>query len=230
MVLFALAQRARRPAEVTSSRPRLMRTRPGKSGWSSSRSTRRQAMATLERSPIGRSAQATLSRPGCDPRQPTSRSSPPAAWTTDRPSGRENALPGAAYSRAAFQQVVRPRVAARFRIRRSRTIANEELTAENRTEFAVWNEAHAWSPNALRHAYGTRLRESGGIEAAQMALGHAKPDTSLIYTDAAKRRAIEAVRGTWGEQSMATADSNSRTATEKSSTCSERSSWRVRGD
>jgi integrase len=76
--------------------------------------------------------------------------------------------PGETYSRAAFQQVVR---------RACRRGGIPE-----------------WSPNMLRHAFATRLRESAGIEAAQMALGHAKPDTSLIYTAAAKKRAIEAVR------------------------------------
>jgi integrase len=76
--------------------------------------------------------------------------------------------PGRAYSRAAFQQVVR-RACRRAGI-------------------------PGWTPNQLRHAYGTRLRDVAGIEAAQMALGHAKPDTSLIYTSAARGRAIEAVK------------------------------------
>jgi integrase len=76
--------------------------------------------------------------------------------------------PGRSYSRAAFQQTIR---------RACRRGGVPE-----------------WSPNALRHAYSTRLRDEGGIEAAQMALGHAKPDTSLIYTSAAKGRAMEVVR------------------------------------
>jgi site-specific recombinase XerD len=46
----------------------------------------------------------------------------------------------------------------------------------------------------LRHAYGSRLREVGGLEASQMALGHAKPDTTLVYTSAAKARMLDAVR------------------------------------
>ena len=78
-------------------------------------------------------------------------------------------LPGRAYSRAAFQQVVR-RACKRAGIE------------------------PAWSPNMLRHAFGGRIREAGGLEAAQMALGHAKPDTTLIYTTAAKGRMMDAVR------------------------------------
>ena len=52
----------------------------------------------------------------------------------------------------------------------------------------------SWSPNMLRHAFGGRAREAGGIEAAQMALGHSKPDTTLIYTSAAKKRMMETVK------------------------------------
>jgi integrase len=77
--------------------------------------------------------------------------------------------PGRSYSRAAFQQVVR-RACKRAGI------------------------SPAWSPNALRYAFGTRLREFAGIEASQVALGHRKPDTTLIYTGAAKSRALEAIR------------------------------------
>jgi integrase len=46
----------------------------------------------------------------------------------------------------------------------------------------------------LRHAYGTRIRDIGGIEASQVALGHRKPDTTQIYTGAARARMVEAVR------------------------------------
>jgi integrase len=77
--------------------------------------------------------------------------------------------PGQAYSRAAFQQVVR--------------------RACDRAGIDP-----AWTPNALRHAFATRLRNAAGVEASQMALGHRKPDTTLIYTSAAKGRALDAIR------------------------------------
>jgi integrase len=51
-----------------------------------------------------------------------------------------------------------------------------------------------WSPNMLRHAAATRLRAQHGLEAAQVALGHTRPDTTLIYAEAAKARALEAIR------------------------------------
>lgn len=40
-----------------------------------------------------------------------------------------------------------------------------------------------WAPNQLRHAIATELRRTHGLEAAQVYLGHAKPDTTLIYAE-----------------------------------------------
>jgi integrase len=119
--------------------------------------------------PIGRMAQNVLTpwlRPN-DPDEPI--------FSPRRVDERQNKRldgkrpPGKVYSRAAFQQVVR--------------------RACRRAEISP-----AWSPNELRHAFGTRIREQAGIEASQMALGHRKPDTTLIYTGAAKERMVEAIR------------------------------------
>jgi len=118
---------------------------------------------------IGRSAQAVLApwlRPG-EPDEPIFSPLRVDARQKKRLTGKR--APGRSYSRAAFQQVIR------------RACRRGGITPE-------------WSPNMLRHAYGTRLRDVGGIEASQMALGHSKPDTALIYTSAAKARALDAVR------------------------------------
>lgn len=40
-----------------------------------------------------------------------------------------------------------------------------------------------WTPNQLRHAIATDVRAESGIEAAQAYLGHARPDTTLIYAE-----------------------------------------------
>jgi integrase len=85
-----------------------------------------------------------------------------------QPKRRGRRRPGRAYSRSAFAQAVR-RACKRAGV-------------------------PPWGPNALRHAAATRLREEHGIEVAQQALGHARPDTTLIYSSAAKARAIEAIR------------------------------------
>jgi integrase len=40
-----------------------------------------------------------------------------------------------------------------------------------------------WSPNRLRHTAATVLRSKYGIEASRTVLGHASPDTTLIYAE-----------------------------------------------
>src|SRR5262249_13406156 len=40
-----------------------------------------------------------------------------------------------------------------------------------------------WSPNQLRHAYGTRVRRELGLEAAQHALGHSRADVTQVYAE-----------------------------------------------
>jgi integrase len=118
--------------------------------------------------PIGKSAQNVLT-PWLRPESPDEPIFSPRR-VDDRQSKRLNGRrpPGRTYSRAAFQQVVR---------RACRRAGVEP-----------------WSPNALRHAFATRLRDAAGVEASQVALGHAKPDMTQVYSHAAKARAIEAIR------------------------------------
>lgn len=40
-----------------------------------------------------------------------------------------------------------------------------------------------WSPNQLRHNFGTLVRSEFGLEAAQVALGHARADVTQIYSE-----------------------------------------------
>jgi integrase len=119
--------------------------------------------------PIGKTAQQILT-PWLCPKAPDEPIFSPLR-VDERQSKRLNGKrpPGRVYSRAAFQQVVR-RACRRAGI------------------------SPAWSPNELRHAFGTRIRELAGIEASQIALGHRRPDTTLIYTGAAKKRMVEAIR------------------------------------
>jgi integrase len=55
----------------------------------------------------------------------------------------------------------------------------------------------AWSPLRLRHAAAEAIRSQFGLEGAQVVLGHAKPDTTLIYVerDLARAHAIAAEVG-----------------------------------
>jgi integrase len=48
-----------------------------------------------------------------------------------------------------------------------------------------------WAPNQLRHSIGTQLRTTSGVEAAQVFLGHAKPDATLIYAEVTTKKLSE---------------------------------------
>jgi integrase len=116
---------------------------------------------------IGRAAQAILT-PWLLPERPEDPIFSPLRVDARQAKRKGKRLPGRTYSRAAFQQVIR---------RACRRAGIPE-----------------WSPGQLRHAFGTHVREAAGVEASQIALGHAKPDTTLIYTSTAKARALEAIR------------------------------------
>jgi len=53
-----------------------------------------------------------------------------------------------------------------------------------------------WSPNQLRHTQATEVNSTLGIEAAQLLLGHASPETTKIYLDpdVQLKEQIEAVK------------------------------------
>jgi integrase len=40
-----------------------------------------------------------------------------------------------------------------------------------------------WHPHQLRHDRGTEVRRKHGIEAAQVALGHARADVTEVYAE-----------------------------------------------
>ena len=41
-----------------------------------------------------------------------------------------------------------------------------------------WRKSHRWSPHQLRHSFATVVRQTCGLEAAQIALGHASADVT----------------------------------------------------
>jgi integrase len=51
-----------------------------------------------------------------------------------------------------------------------------------------------WHPNQLRHTAATEIRRVGGLEAAQVALGHAKADVTQIYAERDVNLAMEVMR------------------------------------
>jgi len=52
-------------------------------------------------------------------------------------------------------------------------------------------EIEVWTPNRLRHTAATDARERFGLDAAYTLLGHAKPDTTLIYAERTRAARIE---------------------------------------
>ena len=48
----------------------------------------------------------------------------------------------------------------------------------------------AWAPNQLRHTFATAVRQSHGLEAAQVLLGHARADVTQVYAERNHRLAI----------------------------------------
>jgi integrase len=57
------------------------------------------------------------------------------------------------------------------------------LTPEQRTELHVWRNADHWHPHMLRHTHATEVRRRYGLEAAQVALGHAQANITEVYAE-----------------------------------------------
>ena len=51
-----------------------------------------------------------------------------------------------------------------------------------------------WTPNQLRHAGGTEVRDKYGIEYAQSVLGHASAKTTEIYAKVSLEKAMKVAR------------------------------------
>jgi integrase len=51
-----------------------------------------------------------------------------------------------------------------------------------------------WSPNQLRHAAATRVRKAGGLEVAQVVLGHKHASVTKIYAEVDMKRAADLVQ------------------------------------
>ncbi len=77
-------------------------------------------------------------------------------------------------------------------------------TAGNRYQVASYRRAihracdkagvERWSPNRLRHSAATEIRSSFGLEAAQIALGHASADVTQVYAERDLAKGIEVAR------------------------------------
>jgi integrase len=61
----------------------------------------------------------------------------------------------------------------------------ERLDKKQQDAVKAWRKAHRWHPNQLRHTFATKVRRmpDGGLEAAQVLLGHSRADVTQIYAE-----------------------------------------------
>ncbi|TWU37932.1 Tyrosine recombinase XerC [Novipirellula aureliae] len=61
-------------------------------------------------------------------------------------------------------------------------------------QAAQWRKNHRWSPNRVRHTFGTEVRRTEGLEAASLLLGHSDLEVTKIYAEKDRQKAIAAAR------------------------------------
>lgn len=69
---------------------------------------------------------------------------------------------------------------------KAKKITEEQRDSKRRELSAAaseWRAENCWSPNRLRHSFGTAARKEAGIEAASAALGHGNLSTTEIYAE-----------------------------------------------
>ena len=57
------------------------------------------------------------------------------------------------------------------------------LSESQAAELRSWRRSHRWFPNQLRHSAATEIRKRYGLEAAQVALGHAQANVTQLYAE-----------------------------------------------
>jgi len=94
---------------------------------------------------------------------------------------------GARYSTGSYGQAIGRGFELAFGMPDALRLEPKEETAEQRAArlkgAAEWRAANVWNPNQLRHSAGTEIRKRFGLEAAQVALGHAAADVTQIYAE-----------------------------------------------
>jgi site-specific recombinase XerD len=67
--------------------------------------------------------------------------------------------------------------------------AKAKLRREKSVKRSAWHAAHGSFPHMIRHRSATDLRKGGGLEVAQVVLGHTNTKTTLRYAEADVERA-----------------------------------------
>ena len=84
--------------------------------------------------------------------------------------------PAACYTQASYQKAV-ARGVVKANAARAKSNVADPLHGPNLPVVPHWH------PNQLRHTHGTLVRKRFGLEAAQVALGHARADVTEIYAE-----------------------------------------------
>ena len=128
-------------------------------------------------------------RPGASVRGRGTRTAGVAAFHTARTEARVTPLYRSHAERNRRVRVTTPKLEPQERYQTAsydRAIA-EAVQRANRPliEAGVDVELHVphWHPNQLRHSHGTEVRRRFGLEAAQVARGHERADTTQIYAE-----------------------------------------------
>jgi len=94
---------------------------------------------------------------------------------------------GERYDTASYGAAIREACEKAFGMPKDLRNVSTKLPPEERqrlkTEARAWREQHCWHPHQLRHTAATEIRRNFGLEAAQVALGHAAADVTQIYAE-----------------------------------------------
>jgi integrase len=94
--------------------------------------------------------------------------------------------PGDRYTTASYHYAIRRACDKAFPV-------PEDLN-DDKSAIAEWRKSHRWTPHQLRHGLATKVRRDFDIESAKVLLGHSQINTTGIYAEQDRRKAIEVTR------------------------------------
>ena len=104
--------------------------------------------------------------------------------------------PGERYDTASYRRALAWGCDAAFPHPTLSLVPRTKRAPEQERELREWKSAHRWHPNQLRHARGTEIRRTDGLDAAQVVLGHSRLTTTQVYSEANWDKAVRAVLAT----------------------------------
>lgn len=113
-----------------------------------------------------------------------------------RPRRRRSRAPSDRYTNDSYRRAIHRACELAFQmpvaLRRTPKDEAPEASIARRKAAKEWRDANTWHPNQLRHSAATEIRKRFGLEAAQVALGHAQASVTQVYAerDLAKAAAV----------------------------------------